>query len=207
MSKKKINNFFFFLNKQKKKAAIQRVMPEENNSHASVPSYNLSENNLHFNDIGPMDVGFNNETAMTAPSSPVRHFKTAEMTNSGAYTAAAGPSTSSSSSNNGYDLMNDKYSKPRTVTFIIHCYESNLNMYKIEISENSTIADLKRKIEELTSISICRQALSGWEPTIQHAAQNHITIIKSLKLQNETDLILKNLTEEGCIDDDDDEDM
>lgn len=172
---------------------------EENNSHASVPSYNLSENNLHFNDIGPMDVGFNNETAMTAPSSPVRHFKTAEMTNSGAYTAGAGPSTSNNS-NNGYDL------KPRTVTFIIHCYESNLNMYKIEISENATIADLKKKIEELTSISICRQALSGWEPTIQHVAQHNITVLKSLKLQSETDLILKNLTEEGCIDDDD-EDM
>lgn len=172
-------------------------MPQEdNNSHASVPSYNLSESNLHFNDIGPMD-----ETASKAPSSPVRHFKTAEMTNSGAYTGA-GPSTA----NNGYDLMEDKYSKPRTVTFIIHCYESNLNMYKIEISENATIADLKKKIEELTSISICRQALSGWEPTIQHSAQNHLTVLKSLKLQNETDLILKNLTEEGCIDDDD-EDM
>lgn len=182
----------------KQKAAVERVMPqEENNSHASVPSYNLSENNLHFNDIGPMDIGFNNETAMTAPSSPIRHFKTAEMTNSGAYTA--GPSTANTS-NNGYDL------RPRTVTFIIHCYESNLNMYKIEISENATIGDLKKKIEELTSISICRQALSGWEPTIQHVAQNNITVLKSLKLQSETDLILKNLTEEGCIDDDD-EDM
>lgn len=184
----------------KQKAAIQRVMPQEdNNSHAPVISYNSSENNLHFNDIGPMDVGFNNETAMTAPSSPVRHFKTAEMTNSGAYSAgAAGPSTSNS--NNGYDL------RPRTFTFIIHCYESNLNMYKIEISENATISDLKKKIEELTSISVCRQALSGWEPSIQHVAQNNITVLKSLKLQSETDLILKNLTEEGCIDDDN-EDM
>lgn len=62
----------------------------------------------------------------------------------------SGPSTSNAKEKN------------RIVKFII---EHKGQEIVIELSDNETVADLKRQIESRTNIPVCRQKIQGWRTT------------------------------------------
>lgn len=59
---------------------------------------------------------------------------------------------------------------------------------------------LKSKILDQTRVPICRQAIRGWPPAKLHDAQKATTQLCNLGLSLENELILIDLTEEGCMD-------
>lgn len=72
-------------------------------------------------------------------------------------------------------------------------------MYKITISNQATLGELKAKIMDATQIPVCRQILSG---LLQHDQPSvNSTVLNTLDLGHENELILTDLTAEGYEDD------
>lgn len=63
------------------------------------------------------------------------------------------------------------------------------------------MGDLKNEIQNAAGVQICRQALKGWDPDKQREAQKSTSILKSLVLEKQTELILADLTAEGFLGD------
>lgn len=80
----------------------------------------------------------------------------------------------------------------------------NINLstrsYRIVLSSQSTIGDLKEKIADICGVPVCRQAIRGWVPHVrQRDVHNPLTVLRSLNLARETDLELTDLTDEGAM--------
>lgn len=82
------------------------------------------------------------------------------------------------------------------ITFNIHF---NGRIYKIPISNTSTISDLKNLVQTCTGVQVCRQALKGWADNMQRDAQKASTVLKTLNLSKQTDIILTDLSDEGFL--------
>lgn len=156
-------------------SAIQRVMPQDaaGMNAARKPQYNASTSNSNYNrwDSGDLETVFN-----------------------------SGPSTSADA--NIIDLTSDIELNPRkkekTLTFNIHY---NHEMYPIHISSLATVGDLKERIHTLTAVPFCRQAIRGWPPAKLQEAQIQSTVLDTLDLESENELILIDMTEDGYMDD------
>lgn len=64
------------------------------------------------------------------------------------------------------------------------------------------LEQLKRKIQDLTDVPICRQAIRGWPPGKMADPQKLTTKLCHLGLSSQIELVLNDLTEEGYIVDD-----
>lgn len=142
----------------------------------------------------------NVEELMTAPSSPIKSASASGSSGIYSRNLDAGASTSRSSSNNDFrSALNFLDAKPQEVLFKIHF---NNDLHVISISNHATVAELKSKIFAKTNVPVCRQALKGWEPGKQRDVQNSSTVLKSLNIGSEVNLILTDLTVEGFVGDD-----
>jgi hypothetical protein len=84
---------------------------------------------------------------------------------------------------------------PRQITFNVNFKSSQL---RIQIAENKTVGDLKQQIMRRTSVPVCRQLLKG----VPHEQiQNHSLVLKSLKLPNDVNLELTDMSDEGVQED------
>lgn len=94
-------------------------------------------------------------------------------------------------------ISSSSYKPPKELSFNIHLkYE----IHKIKISDTSTVADLKAKIQSVTSIPICRQLLTGWIPN--EAMCTDSTVLRTLNLEQTNELILKDSNDEEFMDED-----
>lgn len=84
------------------------------------------------------------------------------------------------------------------ITFNIHY---NGRIYKIPISNTRTISDLRNEVQTSTGVQVCRQALKGWADNVQRNAQRANTVLKTLHLEKQTDIILTDLSDEGYLND------
>ncbi|XP_063697658.1 FAS-associated factor 1 isoform X2 [Culicoides brevitarsis] len=144
------------------------------------------------------------DVLITAPSSPYRHpTNPATLFNNAASAFSAfgaGPSTSrgtSTSFGNG-ETKNLEDQETQEITFNVHF---NGRVYKIPISNTRTIADLKNEVQTATGVQVCRQALKGWADNVQRNAQKSNTVLKTLHLEKQTDVILTDLSGEGFLSD------
>ncbi|XP_029675208.1 FAS-associated factor 1-like [Formica exsecta] len=78
----------------------------------------------------------------------------------------------------------------RTLTFHINYLD---NVYKINLSELSTLKDLKQFIWYKTNIAPCQQHLHGWKKE----PQTSNTILQTLDLPRENTLYLSSLSQDG----------
>lgn len=151
------------------------------------------------------------EELMTAPSSPVKSYLAAagnsadtgmKDVSGGWYNIGdAGPSTSRSTSSNDFRaVLNHLDTKPYDLLFNVHFKNA---LHQINISNHATIGDLKAKIFNKTNVPVCRQALKGWEPGKQKETANLSTPLKALSIDGskEFNLVLNDLTDEGCVGD------
>jgi FAS-associated factor 1 len=112
----------------------------------------------------------------------------------------------SSSSSSGPKVTNNGFFPPQNsfedkiLQFSIHY---NSQVYDLTINNRSTIEDLKTKINDLTGVPNCRQALKGWPTSKQREAQINTTVLRSLHLLAKTSLYLTDLTAEGFLGDGD----
>lgn len=150
------------------------------------------------NNLNDLEELTNVEELMTAPSSPIKNATGAGNSGVSNYNRNldAGASTSRSSSNNDFrSALNYLDAKPHDVDFKILF---NNELHKISISNHATVGELKTKICEKTAVPVCRQALKGWEPGKQDV-QNSATLLKTLSIGKEVNLILTDMTVEGFV--------
>lgn len=110
----------------------------------------------------------------------------------------SGPSTSRgtvTTFGNG-EMKNLADQETQEITFNVHY---NGRVYKIPISNTRTISDLKNEVQTSTGVQVCRQALKGWADNAQRDAQKTSTVLKTLKLGKQTDVILTDLSDEGFL--------
>lgn len=117
----------------------------------------------------------------------------------------AGPSTSTSI-NNLSDKRNLKFNVQHrdTVHKITISDQStmrkkliNYKLVKIKVINYFLIDDLKQLVMDRTTVPVCRQQLKGFPLSIASQVQNGKTSLKSLKLPDENDLELADLSLEG----------
>lgn len=170
------------------------------------------------NNLNNLEAMANVEELMTAPSSPIKSTPGGTAGSSGASSHSRnldvdfffddpfgliepGASTSRSSSNNDFrSALNFLDVTPHDVVFKIHF---NSEVHKITVPNTATVGELKAKICEKTAVPVCRQALKGWEPGKQKDLQNSSTVLKSLNIGKEVNLILTDMTGEGFLGDSD----
>lgn len=118
-------------------------------------------------------------------------------TSSASDSASRASSSNESIAQSSRSLVNGD-DKPRTIKFNIH---NNYNTYELNISDRSTVGDLKQRIYELTSVPICRQALRGWT----HSNDNYTssTKLSTMDLADENEVIVTDFTRDGGAVDDD----
>lgn len=125
----------------------------------------------------------------------------------------SGPSTSSS-----FPERNNFLSKvPQELAFHIH-FNDQVN--KIVLSSNLTVGklktllitvqdllkivllsgDLKTRIYEKTRVPVCRQQIRGWPQAIDKEASKSATVLKNLHLSRDTNLFLRDISEDGIED-------
>ncbi|XP_055385315.1 FAS-associated factor 1 [Condylostylus longicornis] len=108
------------------------------------------------------------------------------------------PSTSSSNSNIidlTADITPNSLKKDnKEIIFNIHF---NQQVYTITLPSSASVGDLKDRIFGLTKVPICRQAIRGWPPAKIHEAQLSSTVLSSLDLSIENELILIDLTDDA----------
>lgn len=167
------------------------------------------------NDLNSMETSANVEELMTAPSSPVKSSAGGTAGSSAGSSHSRnldmdfffddpfgliepGASTSRSSSSNDFrSALNFLDVAPHDVVFKIHF---NNDVHKITVPNTATVGELKAKICEKTAVPVCRQALKGWEGK-QKDLQNSSTVLKSLNIGKEVNLILSDMTSEGFMGD------
>lgn len=157
------------------------------------------------NNLNNVEAMANVEELMTAPSSPIKSTPGGTAGSSGASSHSRnldiGASTSRSSSSNDFrSALNFLDVTPHDVVFKIHF---NSEVHKITVPNSATVGELKAKICEKTAVPVCRQALKGWEPGKQKDLQNSSTVLKSLNVGKEVNLILADMTGEGFLGDTD----
>uniref|UniRef100_A0A1Q3G262 Putative regulator of the ubiquitin pathway n=1 Tax=Culex tarsalis TaxID=7177 RepID=A0A1Q3G262_CULTA len=161
------------------------------------------------NNLNSLEAMANVEELMTAPSSPTKNLGAGPSSNRnldadfifddsfGLF--EPGASTSRSNSNNDFrSALNYLDPEPHSVQFKIHF---NNELHLVSISNHATVGDLKAKISEKTSVPVCRQALKGWESGKQKDVQNSSTVLKSLNIGKEVNLILTDMSMEGFVGD------
>ncbi|XP_055610523.1 FAS-associated factor 1 isoform X2 [Uranotaenia lowii] len=172
----------------------------------------------YVNNLNNLEAMANVEELMTAPSSPIRSTSIGGGGGSSGASSQSrnldadfsfdeafglfepGASTSRSSSNNDFrSALNYLDAKPHDVVFKIHF---NNELFVISISNHATVSELKAKICEKTGVPVCRQALKGWQPGKQEV-QNSSTVLKSLNIGKEVNLLLTDMTVEGFVGDSD----
>lgn len=210
-------------------SAIHRVLPQDpqdQRSSAGGGGGGSSSSSLNIGGVGGAGSAFasysnnlndleeltNVEELMTAPSSPIKNATGAGNSGVSSYNRnldadfsfdepfgliEPGASTSRSSSNNDFrSALNYLDAKPHDVVFKIHF---NNELHLISISNHATVGELKAKICEKTAVPVCRQALKGWEPGKQKDVQNSTTLLKTLNIGKEVNLILSDMTVEGFV--------
>lgn len=115
---------------------------------------------------------------------------------SGFDVAAPGPSVTRN--RNGEIGGASSSSKTEEIQFNVHF---NGRLYRIVMNKNLTIGELKMKVQEKTSIQMCRQALKGWKQEVQKEAQMNNTVLSSLNLGRVEDLFLTDMSTEGFVGD------
>lgn len=93
-------------------------------------------------------------------------------------------------------MKNLEDQETQEITFNVHF---NGRIHRIPISNSRTIGDLKKEIQTLTGVQLCRQALKGWADNKVRDAQKSSTLLRNLNLEKQTDIILTNLSEEGFL--------
>lgn len=151
------------------------------------------------NNLNSLEATANVEELMTAPSSPVKSSAGGTAGSSAGSSHSRnldmGASTSRSSSSNDFrSALNYLDVTPHDVVFRIHF---NNDVHKITVPNTATVGELKAKICEKTAVPVCRQALKGWEPGKQKELQNSSTVLKSLNIGKEVNLVLSDMTGEG----------
>uniref|UniRef100_A0A336LNU8 CSON009168 protein n=1 Tax=Culicoides sonorensis TaxID=179676 RepID=A0A336LNU8_CULSO len=152
----------------------------------------------------PMDLETSGNSAgagdvlMTAPSSPFRHNPPSLFNSSASAFSAfgSGASTSRQTTFGNGEMKNLADQETHEITFNIH-FKGRI--YKIPISNSRTIADLKTEIQTSTGVQVCRQALKGWADNNQREAQKSNTILKTLNLGKQMEIILTDLSDEGYL--------
>lgn len=109
--------------------------------------------------------------------------------------AAASSNTNSSIGSQIASTSNSR-TKPKDVLFNIH---HRFEVYHITISNQATLSELKAKIMDVTQIPVCRQILSGWLPHDRPCV--NATVLHTLNIARENELILTDLSAEGYEDD------
>lgn len=196
-------------------SAVHRVLPQDPQDQRSSAggggggSSSIGGNGGAFasysNNLNSLEAMANVEELMTAPSSPIKSTAGDTAGSSGASSQSRnldiGASTSRSSSSNDFrSALNFLDVTPHDVVFKIHF---NNEVHKITIPNSATVGELKAKICEKTAVPVCRQALKGWEPGKQKDLQNSSTVLKSLNIGKEVNLILNDMTGEGILGDND----
>ncbi|XP_055535376.1 FAS-associated factor 1 isoform X2 [Wyeomyia smithii] len=187
-------------------ASMMNMINFSSDSVATGSAFTSSSNNLN-----TLEAMANVEELMTAPSSPVKNALGASSdasSNNRSLDAdfsfddsfgfiEPGASSSRSSSNNDFrSALNYLDTKPHEVVFRIHF---NNELHLLSISNHATVGELKTKICEKTGVPVCRQALKGWEQGKQKGVQNSTTVLKSLNIGKEVNLILTDMTVEGFV--------
>ncbi|XP_055630462.1 FAS-associated factor 1 isoform X2 [Toxorhynchites rutilus septentrionalis] len=201
-------------------SAVHRVLPQDprdrrlnsgdsgaaDGGNSSFPSIHIGSGSGNGN-LGSAFASYANdleamanvEELMTAPSSPIKN--AAIGGSSGTFNQGknldAGASSSRSSSNNDFrSALNFLDAKPHDVVFRVLF---NNELHVINISNHATVGELKAKISEKTGVPVCRQALKGWEPGKQKEVQNSSTLLKSLNIGKDVNIILTDMTVEGFV--------
>ncbi|XP_058830467.1 FAS-associated factor 1 isoform X2 [Topomyia yanbarensis] len=193
-------------------AAIHRVLPQDPQDQRALAgggggSVNLNSGSgasgsafaSYSNNLNNLEAVANVEELMTAPSSPIKNALGVGSSDASSNNQSldAGASTSRSSSTNDFrSALNYLDTKPHEVVFKIHF---NNELHLISISNHATVGDLKTKICEKTAVPVCRQALKGWELGKQKGVQSSTTVLKSLNIGKEVNLILTDMTVEGFV--------
>ncbi|XP_058460483.1 FAS-associated factor 1 isoform X1 [Malaya genurostris] len=208
--------------------AIHRVLPQDPQDQRAASgggsSVNLNSGNSgttsafanYSNNLNSLEAIANVEELMTAPSSPIKNAFGVGSSDASSNNQSLdadfsfddpfgitepGASTSRSNSNNDFrSALNYLDTKPHEVIFKIHF---NNELHSISISNHATVGDLKAKICEKTAVPVCRQALKGWEHGKQKGVQNSNTVLKSLNIGKEVNLIMTDMTVEGFVGDTD----
>lgn len=71
--------------------------------------------------------------------------------------------------------------------------EHDGRMYTVELPQTATLLDLKKRLQTLTSVQVCRQALTGW----RRHPRNDTLPLSGLCLGSETRLRLRDSTADG----------
>lgn len=105
---------------------------------------------------------------------------------------------SNSSSSVGIQTASTSNSRtrPKDIVFNIH---HQFEVHRITISNQATLSELKAKIMDVTQIPVCRQILSGWRPHDRPCVNS--TVLHTLNVARENDLILTDMSAEGYDDD------
>lgn len=110
-------------------------------------------------------------------------------------TAAASSNTNSNAGSQTASTSSAR-TKPKDILFNIH---HRFEVYPITISNQATLSELKAKIMDITKIPVCRQMLSGWPPHDRPCV--NATVLHTLNIARENELILTDLSAEGYEDD------
>ncbi|XP_020814501.1 FAS-associated factor 1 isoform X1 [Drosophila serrata] len=100
------------------------------------------------------------------------------------------------------DPVSSHNNNQNVIAFNIHF---NQQLYRIRLPSEATVEQLKRKIFDVTSVPVCRQAIRGWPPSKASEAQQPEARIGNLDLAPENELILVDLTDDGFMDTEQDE--
>jgi hypothetical protein len=174
------------------------------------PNYTNYANNLNSFDVPP-HFGEDDITDLTAeqqlpPAQPMDLIESRgavgqnleRLSHVSALSISAASSSSSSvpkATNNGFFPPQNSF-EDKVLQFSIHY---NSQVHDLTINNRSTIEDLKTKINDLTAVPNCRQALTGWPRSKQREAQINTTVLRSLQLPAKNILYLTDLTAEGFI--------
>ncbi|XP_062543046.1 FAS-associated factor 1 isoform X1 [Armigeres subalbatus] len=211
-------------------SAVHRVLPQDPQEQRSSAgsggggggSSSISSGGGAFasysNNLNSLEATANVEELMTAPSSPVKSSAGGTAGSSAGSSHSRnldmdffyddpfgliepGASTSRSSSSNDFrSALNYLDVTPHDVVFKI---QFNNDVHKVTVPNTATVGELKTKICEKTAVPVCRQALKGWELGKQKDLQNSSTMLKSLNIGKEVNLILSDMTGEGFLGDTD----
>lgn len=125
--------------------------------------------------------------ASTAPIDLIADYNNGSSSSSGA---------SNASQNTTAGPQSNVRHKAKDVVFNVH---HKYDIYKITISNQATVGELKAKIMDVTAIPVCRQTLAGWMGTNQQCT--NASILHTLNVARENELILTDLSTEGFTDD------
>uniref|UniRef100_A0A1B0FPV9 UBX domain-containing protein n=1 Tax=Glossina morsitans morsitans TaxID=37546 RepID=A0A1B0FPV9_GLOMM len=190
-------------------AAIQRVIPQDDEiqppllteAEPMVPfSYHASTSTTALNNFSS-----ESSTSSTCP----RWFKNTRnhSKNNTAADSAFVPVSSNSADDDLIDLASDmdldasmSSTSSTTTKQILFNIHFDQKIFDIRLPSTATIEQLKKKVNDVTGIPICRQAIRGWPPAKLREAQIPTTKLSNLNLSPENELILIDLTEEGYMD-------